>query len=86
MLPASRLTELPNSRESTMSLKHFHLVFLFFAILFDAGFFAWTRFAPEQAASVGATGLGSIAGWVALVLLVYGGWYVLRKSRTIITG
>lgn len=69
-----------------MSLKHFHLVFLFFAILFDAGFFLWTRLAPDQAASVGATGLGLVAGWVSLLLLAYGLWYLFRKSRTIITG
>ncbi len=69
-----------------MSLKHFHLVFLFFAILCDAGFFLWTRLAPEQAASAGAAGLGVFAGWIALILIAYGLWYLLRKSRTIITG
>lgn len=68
-----------------MSLKHFHLVFLFFAILFDAGFFLWTRLAPDQAAAAGATGLGAVAGWTCLGLLSYGVWYLFRKSRTIIT-
>jgi hypothetical protein len=63
-----------------MSLKHFHLVFLFFAILFDAGFFLWTRLA-----AAGATGLGAVAGWTCLGLLAYGVWYLFRKSRTIIT-
>lgn len=69
-----------------MSLKHFHLVFLFFAILCDAGFFLWTRLAPEQAAAAGASELGVFAGWVALILTGYGLWYWFRKSRTIITG
>ncbi len=69
-----------------MSLKHFHLVVLVFAILCDAGFFLWTRLAPEQAAAAGAAGLGAFAGWVALILIGYGFWYVFRKSRTIITG
>jgi hypothetical protein len=69
-----------------MSLKHFHLVFLFFAILFDVGFFLWTRLAPDQAASLGASGLGVVAGWTSLILIGYGIWYVTRKSRTIIIG
>ena len=69
-----------------MSLKHFHLVFLFFAIVFDAGFFLWTRLAPEQAAQLGASGLGWVAGWTTLVLIVYGVWYITKKSRTIIIG
>lgn len=69
-----------------MSLKHFHLVFLFFAILCDAGFFLWTRLAPDRAAAAGATELGLFAGWVALALVAYGVWYLVRKSRTIITG
>jgi hypothetical protein len=67
-----------------MSLKHFHLVFLFFAILMDAGFFLWTRLAPEAAARAGAAGLGMVAGWICLLLLAYGGWYLFKKSRTII--
>lgn len=69
-----------------MSLKHFHLVFLFFAILFDACFFLWTRLAPDQAEAAGAAGLGVVAGWTCLLLLGYGIWYLFRKSRTIITG
>lgn len=69
-----------------MSLKHFHLVFLFFAILCDVGIFLWTRLAPEQAAAAGAVGVGVVAGWTSLVLIAYGLWYLLRKSRTIITG
>jgi threonine/homoserine/homoserine lactone efflux protein len=67
-----------------MSLKHFHLVFLFFAILMDAGFFLWTRLAPEAAARAGATVLGMVAGLICLLLLAYGGCYLLKKSRTII--
>jgi hypothetical protein len=53
--------------------------------LFDAGFFLWTRLAPDQAAAAGAAGLGAVAGWTCLGLLVYGVWYLFRKSRTIIT-
>ena len=69
-----------------MSLKHFHVVFLFFAILCDGGFWLWTRLQPDAAAKLGAQGLGMIAGWTSLFLIGYGIWYVVRKSRTIITG
>ncbi len=67
-----------------MSLKHFHLVFLFFAILCDGGFWLWTRLAPDQAEALGAAGLGMVAGWTSLLLIGYGVWYLIRKSRTII--
>lgn len=67
-----------------MSLKHFHIVFLFFAILSDLGFWLWTRMMPEQAAALGVAGLGVFAGWLSLVLTAYGIWYVVKKSRTII--
>jgi uncharacterized membrane protein len=67
-----------------MSLKHFHLVFLLFAILVDAGFFLWTRLDPAAASRIGATSLGMFAGWIALALTAYGVWYVVRKSPKII--
>jgi len=67
-----------------MSLKHFHIVFLFFAILGDLGFWLWTRMLPEQAESLGVSGLGIFAGWLSLVMTAYGVWYVFKKSRTII--
>ncbi len=67
-----------------MSLKHFHLVFLFFAILCDLGFFLWTRLLPERAEALGVAWLGLFAGWLSLVLTAYGVWYIVRKSRTII--
>ncbi|TDU80984.1 hypothetical protein EI77_00286 [Prosthecobacter fusiformis] len=67
-----------------MSLKHFHIVFLFFAILSDLGFWLWTRMLPEQAAALGVAGLGSFAGWLSIVMTAYGVWYIFKKSRTII--
>lgn len=67
-----------------MSLKYFHLVFLFFAILCDGGFWLWTRLAPDQAEALGAAGLEMVAGWTSLLLIGYGVWYLIRKSRTII--
>ena len=64
-----------------MSLKHFHVVFLFFAILCDFGFFLWTRLLPEKAEAMG---VALFAGWLSLVLTGYGIWYVVKKSRRII--
>ncbi|HCN79295.1 MAG TPA: hypothetical protein DIT13_19190 [Verrucomicrobiales bacterium] len=67
-----------------MSLKHFHMVFIFFAILCDLGFFVWTRLLPEKAAQLGVEELGMLAGWLSLALTGYGVWYVVKKSRRII--
>jgi hypothetical protein len=67
-----------------MSLKHFHYVFLFFALLCDGGLWLWTHLDPETAAEAGASALGAWAGWTSLALLGYGLWYLFRKSRHII--
>lgn len=67
-----------------MSLKYFHLVFLFFAILADSGFWAWTHFMPEDAARAGALHLKPYAGFLCLILLAYGVHYLIKKMRTII--
>jgi|UniRef100_UPI0037851DB7 hypothetical protein len=67
-----------------MSLKHFHLVFLAFAILCDAGLWLWIHFLPEEAARAGAAVLKPYAGLLCLVLLAYGVWYLVKKMRTII--
>ncbi len=67
-----------------MSLKYFHLVFLAFAILGDAGFWLWLHFMPEDAARAGAIGLKNYAGLLCLAMLGYGVWYLIKKMRTII--
>jgi hypothetical protein len=67
-----------------MSLKHFHIIFIFFAILCDAGFFLWCRIEHEAAERMGIAHLGIFSGWVALGLVAYGLWYVLKKCKTII--
>ncbi len=67
-----------------MSLKYFHIVFLAFAILFDAGFWMWMHFMPEDASRAGAIGLKNYAGLLCLGLLAYGAWYLVKKMRTII--
>lgn len=67
-----------------MSLKHFHVVFLLFAILADAGFWAWTHIMPEDAARADALHLKPYAGFLCLILLAYGLHYFIKKMRTII--
>jgi hypothetical protein len=67
-----------------MSLKHFHVVFLAFAILCDAGFWLWMHFMPEDASRAGALPLKPYVGLVCLALLAYGLWYLVKKMRTII--
>lgn len=67
-----------------MSLKHFHLVFLAFAILCDAGLWLWIHFLPEEAARAGASALKPYAGLLCLALVAYGVWYLVKKMRTII--
>jgi hypothetical protein len=67
-----------------MSLKYFHLVFLFFATVMDAAFWAWTRFMPEEAARAGAAHLAPYAGWVCLLLLAYSAYYIAGKMKRII--
>ena len=67
-----------------MSLKHFHYVFLFFAILCDGGFWLWTRLMPEETAKLGVAHLGLVAGWTSLGLIGYSFWYLIKKSRQII--
>ena len=66
-----------------MSLKHFHIIFIIFAVLCDGGFFLWTHFEPEQAERMGAAGLGMFSGWIALGLIAYGLWYVFKKCKSI---
>ena len=61
-----------------MSLKGFHVFFILMAILLAAGFAAWSL-VNETAVPIGIT-----SAVLALLLLVYGIWFV-RKSKNIIT-
>lgn len=67
-----------------MSLKHFHIVFLAFAILCDGAFWMWLHFMPEEAAAAGASGLKNYAGLLCVALLFYTVWYLGKKMRTIV--
>ena len=66
-----------------MSLKSFHLVFIIAGIFILLMFPAWVFYIEPQAGKdyVG-MGVGSLI--VAGVLIVYGLWFFLKKSSTII--
>lgn len=66
-----------------MSLKGFHILFITLAFLCTAGFCAWTVLEPEKAAEARAIAAGNFSGSLALLLLGYGIWFVVKKSRTI---
>ena len=67
-----------------MSLKGFHVIFIVLAVACAFGFYAWTRYENEAAATMGVTGLGQGSGVVGILLLIYGVWFVVKKSRSII--
>ncbi len=67
-----------------MSLKGFHILFIVLAVLCTGGFWAWTRWNPEDARELNVVILGQCSGVFGILLLVYGVWFVVKKSRTII--
>ena len=66
-----------------MSLKGFHILFLVFAFLCTAGFWAWTALDAVRAAELGVAAIGNFSGSLAIALLAYGLWFVIFKSKTI---
>ena len=66
-----------------MSLKVFHVFFIFLAVLCTLGFAAWTFAATDVETPLKIA--GAISGVIAVALTVYGYWFVTRKARTIIT-
>ena len=66
-----------------MSLKGFHILFLVFAFLCTAGFWAWTALDATRAAELGVAAMGNFSGSLAIALLAYGLWFVVCKSKTI---
>lgn len=66
-----------------MSLKGFHILFIIFAFLCSAGFWAWVALDSERATELGVSALGNLSGSLAILLAVYGLWFAVVKSRTI---
>ena len=67
-----------------MSLKGFHILFITLAFLCSGGFWAWCLWDAEAARELGVVAVGNLSGSLAIALLVYGLWFVIKKSRTII--
>ena len=67
-----------------MSLKGFHIIFIFFAVLCTVGFCVWTNMNLETARELNAVAIGQASGFIAAILVVYGVWFVVKKSKTII--
>jgi len=66
-----------------MSLKGFHILFITLAFLCSGGFWAWCVWDGDSARQLGVVAVGNLSGSLALTLLAYGLWFVIRKSRTI---
>jgi hypothetical protein len=67
-----------------MSLRGFHIVFVFAATMSDLFVYWWTRSNPETVALLGLEWLRIASGWLAVFIIAYGLWFVVRKARTII--
>lgn len=67
-----------------MSLKAFHLFFLCIAILFDYGLAAYAFLGPENELTAELKPLGIGSGILGTALLIYGVWFVTKKSPKII--
>ena len=72
----------PQFFDSTMSLKHFHFLFILFAAFFSLAFGAWGLLARDLDASVRGMAIFSVVLGVGLI--AYGFWF-RKKSRHVIT-
>ncbi len=66
-----------------MSIKGFHLIFIFVAALFCVGFGAWAIFIEDGASGKGVTILGYFTLAVSVGLALYG-IYFFRKAKKIL--
>jgi hypothetical protein len=67
-----------------MSLKSFHVFFIVLAILCTLGFCAWVFWRPGGENSPALLAWGIASGVIGVGLMLYGVWFVVRKSRKII--
>lgn len=67
-----------------MSLKTFHIFFITVAVLASLGFCAWafTLGGATVGSQLGLLAIGSVV--LAVVLAVYGTWFVFKKASKII--
>jgi hypothetical protein len=64
-----------------MSLKHFHVVFIVFAVLISFGFGAWALLANDQTTSIRSLGMFSLV--IGAALSAYGVWFFQKAKRVI---
>jgi hypothetical protein len=67
-----------------MSLRGFHIVFITMAILTDLFVWMWTRTEIDSVERLNLAWLRFASGWLAVALIAYGIWFVVKKARTII--
>ncbi len=66
-----------------MSLKGFHVVLIFLAILCSAGFWGWAYNDPKAAIELQVVTASNLSGSLAIALAVYGVWFVITKWKDI---
>ena len=67
-----------------MSLKGFHVIFIAVAALCSFGFAGWAFTAPPAVATTIIRGCGWGSAAVGVLLVVYGIWFVVKKSKQLI--
>ncbi|MGD1977783.1 MAG: hypothetical protein PVJ98_00170 [Akkermansiaceae bacterium] len=66
-----------------MSIKGFHLIFIFVAALFSAGVGVWALFLDDKSSGIGTKIFGGVTLAAAVALVIYG-IYFRRKAKDII--
>jgi cbb3-type cytochrome oxidase subunit 3 len=66
-----------------MSLRGFHVVLIFLAILCSAGFWAWAYNDPQAARELEVVTASNLSGSLAIALFFYGIWFVITKRKDV---
>ena len=67
-----------------MSLRGFHIVFIVMAALTDLFVWMWTRTEVDAVRQMNLAWLRFASGWLAVLIIAYGFWFVFKKANTII--
>ena len=67
-----------------MSLRGFHIVFIVMAALTDLFVWQWTRTNVDDVEHLNLEWLRVGSGWLAVIIIAYGLWFIIKKARTII--